>query len=48
MKLATKVKDETEVNFDKELPENKHFEGSCELLRFNAKTLPFALPELLL
>ena len=39
MKLATKVKDEAEVNFDKELPDNKHFEGSCELLRFDADKL---------
>ena len=39
MKLATKIKDEAEVNFDKELPDNKHFEGSCELLRFDADKL---------
>ena len=39
MKLATKVKDEAEVNFDKELPDNKHFEGSCELLRSDADKL---------
>ena len=30
MKWATKVKDEAEVNFDKELPDNKHFEDYCE------------------
>ena len=39
MKLATKVKDEAEVNFDKELPDNKHFEDYCELLRFDADKL---------